>query len=96
MNNISDPQMGEYNFTNPEGHALANVQIPSFEKRPRPVEDRPIKLIYNNLHPYEFAKVEIFGQELNPADYEINAHTGLVTLKYHWHQVEVEVSNETP
>ena len=100
-----DPQVGEYNFTNPEGHPTVDIQFFSDKREiidaPKttgpqpPLEERPIVLHYSNEHPYALAKVTIFGQELNPADYIIEAEKGLITLKYHWIKVRVEVDNET-
>lgn len=60
-----------------------------------PIEERPITLVYNNEHPYALAELRIFGQPLNPANYTIDAEKGLITLSYHFYQVNMKVDNET-
>lgn len=61
--------------------------------RVSPLNERPIELTYSNEHPYAHAEVKIYGHVINPANFKIDAKTGLITLEYHWHQVYLKVSD---
>ena len=78
------------------GELVDELVQPTKDINPYPVEERPIELVYNNLQPYAFAEVRIFGRTLNPATYSIDAEKGLITLSYHFIRVNVSTSNEEP